>query len=86
MFENYTIFSIFENLFTIFGCLFIRNLKKFIVLKRILALPTWGQECLRSETELIEKVNFDLGHPVFPTQFKIVISQTDDCHLRKFKC
>ena len=33
-------------------------------LKHILALPTWSQECLRSETELIEKVNFDLGHPV----------------------
>ena len=33
-------------------------------LKHILALPTLGQECLRSETELIEKVNFDLGHPV----------------------
>ena len=29
-----------------------------------MALPSLGQECLRSETELIEKVNFDLGHPV----------------------
>ena len=36
-------------------------------LKHILALPTLGQECLRSGTELIEKVNFDLGHPVQPT-------------------
>ena len=39
--------------------------KKPPPLKHILALPTLGQECLRSETELIEKVNFDLGHPVF---------------------
>ena len=38
--------------------------KKPPPLKHILALPTLGQECLRSETELIEKVNFDLGHPV----------------------
>ena len=34
-------------------------------LKHILALPTWGQKCLVSEIEQIEKVNFDLGHPVF---------------------
>ena len=38
--------------------------KKPPLLKHILALLTWGQECLRSETERIEKVNFDLGHPV----------------------
>ena len=45
--------------------LFVYNfLKKPPPLKHILALPTWGQECLRLETELIEKVNFDLGHPV----------------------
>ena len=29
-----------------------------------MALQTLGQECLHSDTELIEKVNFDLGHPV----------------------
>ena len=29
-----------------------------------MALPTWGQKCLVSEIEQIEKVNFDLGHPV----------------------
>ena len=33
-------------------------------LKHILALPTWGQKRLVSEIEKIEKVNFDLGHPV----------------------
>ena len=38
--------------------------KKPPPLKHILALPILGQECLRSETELIEKINFDLGHPV----------------------
>ena len=38
--------------------------KKPPPLKHILALPTLGQECLHSETELFEKVNFDLGHPV----------------------
>ena len=39
------------------------NTKKNPV-KYILALPTWGQEYRRSEIEPIEKVNFDLGHPV----------------------
>ena len=39
--------------------------KKPPPLKHILALPILSQECLRSETELIEKVNFDLGHPVY---------------------
>ena len=38
--------------------------KKPPPLKHILALTTWGQERPRSGTELIEKVNFDLGHPV----------------------
>ena len=38
--------------------------KNPLPLKHILALPTWGPESLRSDTELIEKVNFDLGHPV----------------------
>ena len=38
--------------------------KKPPLLKHILALLTWGQECLHLDTELIEKVNFDLGHPV----------------------
>ena len=38
--------------------------KKLPPLKHILALPTWGQEGLHSDTDLIEKVNFDSGHPV----------------------
>ena len=38
--------------------------KKPPPLKHILALPIWGQKCLVSEKEQIEKVNFDLGHPV----------------------
>ena len=42
------------------------NWKKPPPLKHILALPTWSQKCLVSEIEQIEKVNFDLGHPVLP--------------------
>ena len=46
--------------------LFVYNFskKKLPPLKHILALPTWGQKCLVSEIEQIEKANFDLGHPV----------------------
>ena len=54
----------FENLFTFVSCLFTIFQKKPPPLKHILALPTWGQKCLVSEIEQIEKVNFDLGHPV----------------------
>ena len=32
--------------------------------KHILALPTWGQKCIFSESLPIELANFDLGHPV----------------------
>ena len=37
-----------------------------------MALPTWGQECLHTETELIEKVNFDLGHPVVIEEYDLI--------------
>ena len=46
--------------------------KKPPPLKHILALQTLGQECLHSDTELIEKVNFDLGHPVLTTVCSIL--------------
>ena len=58
------VFSIFENLFTFFSCLFTIFQKKLPPLKHILALPTWGQESLVSELQPFEKGNFDLGHPV----------------------
>ena len=38
--------------------------KKLPPLKRILALPSWGQKCLVLEVQLFEINNFDLGHPV----------------------
>ena len=34
------------------------------LLKRILALPTWGQKCIVSELYPKDISNFDLGHPV----------------------
>ena len=57
-------FSNFQKFVYIFQ-LFVYNFsKKLPPLKHILALPTWGQKCLVSEIEQIEKVNFGLGHPV----------------------
>ena len=45
--------------------LFVYNFsKKPPPLKPLFSLPTWGQKFLFSEIEQIEKVNFDLGHPV----------------------
>ena len=38
--------------------------KKLPPLKPILALPTWGQKCFKSEAEPFEIPDFDLGHPV----------------------
>ena len=38
--------------------------KKLPPLKPILALPTWGQMWILSELWVLEKGNFDLGHPV----------------------
>ena len=38
--------------------------KKLPPLKRILALPAWGQKCLILEVQPFEIKNFDLGHPV----------------------
>ena len=39
--------------------------KKLPPLKPILALPTWGQMWILSELWVLEKGNFDLGHPVW---------------------
>ena len=41
--------------------------KKLPPLKPILALPTWGQMWILSELWVLEKGNFDLGHPVVLT-------------------
>ena len=51
--------------------------KKLPPLKPILALPTWGQMWILSELWVLEKGNFDLGHPVltfsdFRGQFYVV--------------
>ena len=40
------------------------NQKNWTPLKRILALPTWGQKCIVSELKPKDISNFDLGHPV----------------------
>ena len=40
------------------------NQKNCTPLKRILALPTWGQKCIVLELQLKDISNFDLGHPV----------------------
>ena len=50
--------------------------KKPPPLKHILALQTLGQECLHSDTELIEKVNFDLGHPV--RWFETILNESNN--------
>ena len=42
--------------------------KKLPPLKPILALPTWGQMWILSELWVLEKGNFDLGHPVYLQQ------------------
>ena len=45
--------------------LFVYNfLKNPPLLKHILALPTWGQECIDPEIFQFEIKHFDLGHPV----------------------
>ena len=64
-FEKRYIFSIFENLFTIFSCLLTIFQKNLPPLKHILALPTWGQKSTQTELQPFEIGNFDLGHPVF---------------------
>ena len=46
--------------------------KKLPPLKPILALPTWGQMWILSELWVLEKGNFDLGHPV---QFIVCIQK-----------
>ena len=58
------VFTNFRKFVYIFQLFVYNFLKKPPSLKHILALPTWGQKCLVSEIEQIEKVNFDLGHPV----------------------
>ena len=59
-------FQFSKNLFTLFSCLFTIFQKKLPPLKRILALPTWGQKRLVLEVQLFEINNFDLGHTVLP--------------------
>ena len=49
--------------------------KKLPPLKPILALPTWGQMWILSELWVLEKGNFDLGHPV---EWKISLNITAD--------
>ena len=44
--------------------------KKLPPLKPNLALPTWGQKCFESEAKSFEIPDFDLGHPVFSTNFR----------------
>ena len=54
--------------------LFVYNFqKKLSPLKRILALPTWGQKCLIPELQPFEIKNFDLGHPVLVNLYKSVL-------------
>ena len=69
------VFSNFRKFVYIFQ-LFVYNFsKKLPPLKRILALPTWGQKSLISELQPFEKGNFDLGHPV-PILFEIRFSKS----------
>ena len=53
----------FSKIILHFSAVCLQLFKKNLHLSHILALPTWGQKCLVSEIEQIEKVNFDLGHP-----------------------
>ena len=51
------------------------NCKKLPPLKRILALPIWGQKCLISELQPFEIRNSDLGHPVIAIRSEDSVEQ-----------
>ena len=50
------------------SCRFISLVQLFVYnftpLKRILALPTWGQKCIISELQALEKSKMKVEHPV----------------------